>query len=149
MLVSQRAQYAVRAVFELARRADQEWVKISDIAETQAIPVRFLEVILNQLKQAGFVASKRGSEGGYHLARSASDLTVGEVLQFVDGPYGPVECLVGGPGERCPLHGNCSFLGLWEKARKAVSQVYDKTTFLSLVEEEAARRQKQVLNFTI
>jgi len=77
MLVSQKAQYALRAVFELARRHGKGWVKISDIADTQAIPIRFLEVILGQMKQAGFVVSRRGTEGGYMLAVAPGELTVG------------------------------------------------------------------------
>ncbi len=73
MLVSQKSQYALRAVFELARRNGGLPVKIADIAEAQAIPQRFLEVIMNQLKQGGFVESRRGKRGGYLLARSAGD----------------------------------------------------------------------------
>jgi Rrf2 family protein len=86
MPISQKTQYAVRAVFELAKRQGRGATKISEIAEAQAIPQRFLENILNHLKGGGFVESVRGKEGGYLLVRPAKELTVGQVLRFVEGP---------------------------------------------------------------
>lgn len=83
MLISHRCQYALRAIFELAKRSNQGPVKIAQIAEVQAIPVRFLEVILSQLKQGRFVASRRGNRGGYILAYSPAELTVGAVIRFM------------------------------------------------------------------
>ena len=92
-MVSQKCQYAIRATFELAKRHGQGPVKISEIAETQSIPVRFLEVILNQLRQGGFVQSRRGADGGYYLIRKADELMVGDIIQFIEGPLVPVACL--------------------------------------------------------
>ena len=86
MPISQKCQYAVRSVFKLAKRQGSGATKISDVAEAQAIPVRFLENILNQLKGGGFVESVRGKEGGYLLARSAKELTVGEIVRYMEGP---------------------------------------------------------------
>ncbi len=151
MLVSQKAQYALRAVFELARQYGKGWVKISEIADTQAIPIRFLEVILSQVKQAGFVVSRRGAEGGYMLVVNPRELTVGQVLNFIQGPIGPVECVTeeANTVKRCPLFGDCAFLGLWEKVQKAISGVYDHTTFQDLIEEDRAKKQKFVPSYTI
>ena len=138
MLISQRCQYALRAVFELAKQHGRGPVKIDDIAAPQAIPPRFLAAILNQLKQAGFVESRRGSEGGYLLARSPASLTVGQLIRFVEGPVGPVECMVGSATDRCPLRGSCVFLSMWEEAKQAVENVYDRTTFEDLMDRESA-----------
>jgi len=149
MLISQKCQYALRAIFELAKRKGQGPVKISEIAEAEAIPPRFLEVILSQLKQGGFVASQRGNEGGYMLIREPQDLTVGEVIRFVQGPLGPVGCVAGGRNSRCPLYGNCVFLPMWEKVRTAISEVYDKTTFQDLVEQERNRSDDYVPCYSI
>ena len=77
MRISKKCQYALRAVFELAVRNTGQPVKIQQIAGAQNIPPRFLEVILNQLRHAGFVESRRGNEGGYMLAPGAEELTVG------------------------------------------------------------------------
>ena len=76
----------MQAIFDLASQRSGEPVKIADIARRQKIPQKFLELILAGLKQAEFVESRRGAEGGYLLARSAESLTVGEVLRSIDGP---------------------------------------------------------------
>ena len=103
-MVSQKCQYALRAVFELAKRHGRGPVRIGDVAKAQAIPPRFLEVILNQLKQAGFVESRRGNEGGYLLARAPERLTVGEIVRFVEGPIRPVTCTPDSTETACSLH---------------------------------------------
>jgi Rrf2 family protein len=151
MLVSQKAQYALRAVFELARHYGKGWFKISDIAEAQAIPIRFLEVILSQVKQAGFIASRRGAEGGYMLMVSPKELTVGQVLNFIQGPVGPVECVTEEvhAAQKCPLYGGCAFLGLWERVQKAISDVYDHTTFQDLIDQDQARQHQYVPSYNI
>jgi len=131
--LSQKCQYALRAVFELAVRAKESPVKVGDISESQAIPLRFLEVILNQMKRGGFVESRRGPSGGYALARPAAELTMGEIMRFVEGPFQPVSCVTGRTEERCSLYGKCVFLEVWDEAGKAMADVFDRTTFADLV----------------
>jgi len=149
VLVSQKCQYALRAIFELARRGGEGPVKIAEIARAQAIPVRFLEVILSQLKRSGFVASQRGNEGGYQLIRAPGALTVGEVIRSVQGPIGPVACLTGDPTETCPLRGECVFLPMWQQVREAIKGVYDTTTFQDLVDQDKSRSQHYVASYSI
>lgn len=149
MFVSQKCQYAVRAIFELARRSGKGPVRIADIAEAQAIPVRFLEVILNQLKQGGFVVSQRGSRGGYLIARPPAEISVGDVIRFIEGPLGPVVCALGSSQSDCRLYGGCVFLPMWEKVRTAVAGVYDQTLFQTLVEQEARRAEGYVSSYAI
>ena len=134
MLISQKCQYGLRAIFELARRGGSEPVSVAEIARVQAIPPRFLEIILGQLKQAGYVVSRRGAQGGYLLARDPADIAVGEIIQAIQGAIGPVHCLVESAGSECPLFGDCVFLPMWERARAAISGVFDDTTFADLVE---------------
>ncbi|MHC4807793.1 MAG: RrF2 family transcriptional regulator, partial [Planctomycetota bacterium] len=86
MRISKKCRYALRAIFELALRDSGQPVKIHEIAGAQNVPPRFLEVILNELRHAGFVDSRRGNGGGYMLARDAKDLTVGEVIEYIQGP---------------------------------------------------------------
>ena len=148
-MVPQKTQYALRAVFELARRYGQGPVKISDTAEAQAIPPRFLEVILNQLKQAGFLDSRRGSEGGYFLTRRPEQVRVGEVIRFMQGDVGPVECVAGSSKDRCPLYGDCVFLPMWQRVEKAISNVYDGTSFQDLVEEDKKKSGEYVPGYSI
>jgi Rrf2 family protein len=148
MNVSQKCQYALRALYELAVRASAEPVRIADIAESQAIPARFLEVILAQLKQAGFVTSRRGNEGGYLLARPAASITVGEVIRFVDGSMYPVKC-VEEHGKACSLKGRCAFSWIWERGAKALSEAYDSITIENLIEKERERATQQAADFAI
>ena len=148
-MVSQKCQYAIRATFELAKRRDQGPVKVSDIAEAQAIPVRFLEVILNQLRQGGVVQSRRGVEGGYYLARPAEDLTVGDIMQFIEGPTVPVACMTDKGASKCSLYGNCVFIPMWRRVAKAESDIYDKTSFQDLVNDAIAMNEANSLSYSI
>jgi len=136
-------------MFELAKRPGGKPTPVSEIAAVQAIPPRFLEIILGQLKQGGFVESRRGARGGYFLAGSGSELTVGEIIRFVDGPVGPVDCVASGREGDCPLLGRCAFMGMWERARDAVAEVYDATTFEDLMEEEQAAAGEYVASYCI
>jgi len=149
MLISQRSQYALRAIFELSRHYGQGLLRAPQIAETQAIPPKFLGIILHQLKQGGFVEAKRGHDGGYGLTRPPKDLTVGELLGFVEGPVGPVDCLTPGGKHHCPLDGQCVFLPLWQRVQDAVSAIYTTTTFQDLVDQEQQRCSGYVPTFTI
>jgi len=143
-LVSQKCQYGLRAIFELAKRQEQGPAKIAAIAEAQAIPPRFLEVILSELKQGGFVESRRGREGGYLLAREPGQITVGEVIGFIGGPIGPVEPAPGRPEDPA-----CVFTRMWEKVRSAISGVCDNITFQDLLEEEAKLKGTYVASYSI
>src|SRR6266581_1653343 len=85
MNISVKGEYALQAIFDLSSQPPGVPVKIGDIARRQDIPQKFLELILASLKQGGFVESRRGAEGGYLLARPASQITVGEVHRFFEG----------------------------------------------------------------
>jgi Rrf2 family protein len=88
--VSAKTDYAIRAALELAAAPDSKPVKGERIATAQAIPLRFLENILMQLRHAGLVDSRRGADGGYKLARPASEVTLADVIRAIDGPLAGV-----------------------------------------------------------
>jgi len=94
MHVTAKADYAVRAVIELAGSRMDAPRKVDDVAKAQGIPVSFLENILTQLRSSGLVRSQRGPEGGYWLARPARDINLAQVIRAVEGP------LVGVRGQR-------------------------------------------------
>ncbi|HWW90133.1 MAG TPA: Rrf2 family transcriptional regulator [Solirubrobacteraceae bacterium] len=94
MHVTAKADYAVRAIVELAGSSQQSPRKVDDVAQAQGIPVSFLENILTQLRSSGIVRSQRGPEGGYWLARPADELSLATVIRAVEGP------LVGVRGQR-------------------------------------------------
>jgi Rrf2 family protein len=94
MHVTAKADYAVRAVIELADSAQDSPRKVDEVAQAQSIPVSFLENILTQLRSSGLVRSQRGPEGGYWLAHPAEEVTLAQVIRAVEGP------LVGVRGQR-------------------------------------------------
>jgi len=155
MVLSQKSQYAVRAVFELAKREGLGPVKAAHIAEAQYVPVRFLENILGQLRQAGLIESVRGREGGYRLRRAPRDIAVGEIIRLIQGPMSAIECAEAatdghsGNGRSCPLRPGCVLLPLWEEAHRAMMDVFDGTTFGDLVEQERAANECEVINYAI
>jgi Rrf2 family protein len=100
-MISQKAKYALRALLALARSDRQQPLPIADIAKAQAIPKKFLELILLELKGAELVTSKRGKQGGYFLDRAPNDITFGEVLRLIDGPIAPLPCLSQTAYRRC------------------------------------------------
>ena len=141
MHLSQKCQYALRALFELAKDPGARPFPASEIAVNQAIPVRFLELILRELRQAGYVESRRGVEGGYLITTAPEDLAVGEIIRFIDGAQDPVKCLGAKGTEKCPLFGACAFWPLWEEVRDAVNEIYDRTTFADLAAREKASQE--------
>lgn len=149
MVLSQKTQYAVRAVLELAKHAGSGPVKASSIASAQATPAKFLESILGQLRQAGIVDSQRGKEGGYQLSRHPGDITVGDVIRVVQGPISGVECIETASGRDCSLRPGCVLLPMWEKAHSAMMDVYDGTTFAALVEQERDAARCEVIDYAI
>ena len=137
MLITQKKkQYAIRAIFELAKHMGKGPRKISDIAKAQEIPVRFLEVILSQLKGSGFVESKRGLYGGYTLVRPPNEITVGDVLRFMSGQDETVDGMTDQSKDNFSLNVDVTFSSMMNRAREAVFDVYDQTTIQNLLDNE-------------
>ena len=90
MNISKKAEYAIRAVISIARHANNNPLQISEISKKESIPIKFLEQILLTLKNNGILNSKRGANGGYLLAKSKDDISIGMILDIIDGPFDPV-----------------------------------------------------------
>src|SRR5215470_3683941 len=101
MKLSLRGEYALRALLVLGLRFDQAVVPIKTISEEQNIPKRFLEQILNDLKSAGIVQSRRGIAGGYRLARRPEEITLAVVVRHIEGALAPVSCVSEKFYEKC------------------------------------------------
>lgn len=127
MKISAKAEYACLAILALARnRPEDPPIRIREIAEAHGIPERYLVQILLQLKGAGLVASTRGAAGGYRLARSATQISLGEVLTAIDGPD---------EAHREPLGPAAAALAVvWDRVRVAEREVLDHTTIADLAE---------------
>jgi Rrf2 family protein len=134
LIPHKKGQYALRAIYELAKRKGEGPTKISDIAIAQAIPRRFLEVILNQMKGSGIVASKRGFYGGYVLAKSPDQVTVGDVFRYLQKDQHRSSCIACVAQKACPLLERCAFSNLWHDVKAAAFQIYDETTMQDLLD---------------
>ncbi|MEO8106647.1 MAG: Rrf2 family transcriptional regulator [Actinomycetes bacterium] len=128
MHVSAKVDYAMRALLVIARESGENGglIKGDHLASEQAIPARFLEGILRQLRQAGIIASQRGAEGGYRLARAASDITVADVVRALDGPLADIR---GDRPENADYDGAAEHLReVWIATRAALRGVLDHVT---------------------
>ena len=130
MEISAKSDYAVRALLELASKAPN-LVKIDVVVGDQQLPRKFVEAILGDLRRAGIVRSMRGADGGYALARPASEISIGSVIRAVDGPLAevrglrPDEMNYTGLAEHLP--------GLWIAVRAALRKVLDETSLQQLL----------------
>lgn len=136
--ISQKCEYGVRVLLELTRRQGAGPVSVTEIAATQAIPQRFLELIVKELREAGVVSSYRGARGGYVLAADPARLTLGQIIRLLDGPFGPMDCMACGGERYCTLQGGCSLADVWRKAEHALADVYDAVSFRDLAAERRA-----------
>src|SRR6266508_7009052 len=128
--ISAKTDYAVRALLGLAQRAP-ELVKVDVIISEQKLPRKFVEAILGELRRAGLVRSQRGAEGGYALARPATEISLGQVIRAVDGPLAevrglrPHETTYAGVAEHLPE--------VWVAVRASLRKVLDETTLAQVL----------------
>jgi Rrf2 family protein len=143
MHVTAKADYAVRAVVELASSSQGSPRKVDDVAQAQGIPVSFLENILTQLRSSGIVRSQRGPEGGYWLALPADQVSLAQVIRAVEGP------LVGVRGQRpeeIEYTGSAESLqNVWIALRANLRKVLDEVTVADVA---AGKLPKDILALT-
>ena len=125
MRVSQKSEYALRAILELCKNSDQlQPVRTADIANRQRIPEKFLELILVELRRAGLIISRRGPVGGHQLARQPDELFVGEVWRAIDG---------GLKATSASSKKDDPFKFVWRQVDDAVANVVDHISFLDIL----------------
>ncbi len=135
--VSQKTEYALRAMVELALRRADGLVPAREIAASQGIPLRFLEQQLASLHKAGLVESFRGARGGCRLARDPSEIRVADVVDALEGRFYPMYCL--NPDDHtCSQDGRCGLQELWGDVDVAVRQVFERTSIADVAERHRA-----------
>ncbi len=138
MKLTVRGEYALRALLVLGRDylEDDSVVRIQAISEQQNIPKRFLEQILNDLKSAGVVESKRGVAGGYRLRRPPQRITLAEVIRHVEGMLSPVSCVSERFYEKCscPDETRCPIRSVMKEVREATVKILEQVTVAELCE---------------
>jgi Rrf2 family protein len=141
--VSAKTDYAIRAALELAAAQDGKPVKGERIATAQAIPLRFLENILMQLRHAGLVESRRGADGGYRLARPAAEVTLADVIRAIDGPLAGVS---GARPETLGFEGVAEPMReVWIAVRAALRGVLEQVTLADVVAGELPDHVRELL----
>ena len=127
MKLLQRGEYALRALLVLGMNHGSSVVRIRDIAQQQNIPRRFLEQILNDLKSAGFVLSKRGVAGGYRLQRGPNEISLADIIRHLEGPLAPVGCVSVNYYQRCscPDEAKCAIRSVMQEVRDAIVGVLE------------------------
>ena len=141
MKITYKGDYSLKTVLELALNYNKGVLSINELAKKGDIPFKFLEQILLTLKKGGFVGSKRGIDGGYFLAKPPEEITVGEVIRFIEGPIEPVTCANQKSYDKCKDFSYCVFKDIWNQVYTATSLVVDTITFAEL-----ARRVGNIKN---
>jgi Rrf2 family protein len=138
MKLSKRGEYALRSLINLgiAYEVERSLVQVSELAEREKLPIKFLEQILQALKEAGVVASARGKFGGYRLAKPPREITIGQVVRLMDGPLAPIGCVSQTAYEKCscPDEVHCGLRMLMLDVRNAISGILDRYTLADVVE---------------
>ncbi|RYY99768.1 MAG: Rrf2 family transcriptional regulator [Chitinophagaceae bacterium] len=133
-MLSQKAQYAFRALTYLADHYDEGPVLIADIAEKKRIPIKFLESILLQLKKAQVLDSKKGKGGGYFIRQHPSETSIASIIRTVDGPIAMLPCVSLYFYQRCANcdEKNCGLHDIMEQVRDATLQILENKTIADL-----------------
>jgi Rrf2 family cysteine metabolism transcriptional repressor len=155
MLFSTKAEYGVRLMIELGRRADTdpetrgEPVSLSALAEAEMLPLAYLEHLVAKLREAGLVRSVRGAHGGYRLARPAAEIQMLEVVEALEGPIAPMECFheVREGRVLCSHETDgdraCATRLLWTRVHGGITKALSGTTLADLVEFAVQNRARE------
>lgn len=151
MKITYKGDYALKAILELALRYENDKNKvipIGEIAKFGDMPKKFLEQILLTLVRGGLLKSRRGSGGGFLLARPPRDITVGEVIRLIEGPIEPIACVNDGY-KGCSDVKGCILRNVWKEVAGAISIVVDTLTFEELVARYKERDNSQNYEYVI
>jgi Rrf2 family protein len=141
--ISKRTQYGLKAILSLGRKYGEGPVLIAALAEDEQIPLKFLEVILLDLKGQGLLESKKGKHGGYQLSRPPSTITVGSLIRMLEGPLAPLPCAsetAFKPCDECIDVESCGTRIIMRQVRDAMADVLDRTSLADLIRRSDAAR---------
>ena len=146
MKLSLRGEYALRALVVLGTKyTDDSVVRIQTIAQEQNRPKRFLEQILNDLRSAGLVQSRRGVAGGYRLAKAPDQITLAEVVRLIEGALAPVNCVSERFYEKCscPDEATCGIRSVMKEVRDGIVKILEKVTVAELCHRVSRLKKSQ------
>jgi Rrf2 family transcriptional regulator, cysteine metabolism repressor len=151
MMFSTKAEYGVRVMAHLARHDGDRPVSLGSIAEAEGLPLAYLEHLVQRLRRAGLVESRRGAHGGYTLARPAGDVTMAEVVEALEGVIAPIECITASPDgalvcarEGQPGHDPCPTKFLWTRVQGSIVRTLNEMTLADLVRPHATNPKEKL-----
>jgi Rrf2 family transcriptional regulator, cysteine metabolism repressor len=136
MKLTAKGEYGVRAMVRLALHYRAGPVPLPEIARQEDISLQFLEQIFLTLRRAGLIESVRGARGGYALAKPPGEIPIGDIIEALEGPIAPVECLVEPEGEghrACRRQQGCLTRGIWEKLRDRMQEVLEDISLEDMI----------------
>lgn len=138
MQLSKKAEYAMRAMIHLgmANELGLATVSGSELADVNRLPLKFVERILQELREAGYIETRRGKLGGYALAKDAKTVRMGDLVRLIDGRLAPISCASENAYEKCscPDEEHCGLRMLMIDVRNAIANILDKYTLAQVVE---------------
>lgn len=137
MMISTRGRYALRVMIDLAEQQTNNFIPLKEVAARQEISEKYLESIVKNLVQNGFLEGLRGKGGGYRLVRNPEDYTVGSILRLMEGSLAPVACLEQ-RAQPCNRKEICRTLPMWKKLYDLLNEFFDGITLADLIASEQA-----------
>ena len=133
MKISTKGRYALRMLLDLSMHKEEGYISLKDIAERQGISKKYLEQIVPLLSRTGILKANRGYQGGYMLARSASEYTVADILTLTEGSLAPIACLEGEEND-CPRAAECMTLPVWKGLYEAILNYLSGITLQDIID---------------
>jgi Rrf2 family transcriptional regulator, cysteine metabolism repressor len=148
MMFSTKAEYGVRVMTHLARRDGDVPISLGSIADDEGLPLAYLEHLVQRLRRAELVESRRGAHGGYTLARPADEITMAQVVRALEGEIAPIECITADPErglvcvreEKDSGHEPCPTKLLWTRVQGSIVRTLNDMTLADLVRPAATRK---------
>jgi Rrf2 family transcriptional regulator, cysteine metabolism repressor len=148
MMFSTKAEYGIRVMAHLARRNGQEPISLASIADAEGLPLAYLEHLVQRLRRAELVESRRGAHGGYSLSRPAADISMSEVVEALEGEIAPIECITADADgalvcvrEGEAGHEPCPTKLLWTRVQGSIVRTLNDMTLADLVVQPTRRKK--------
>ena len=133
-MLTKKGKYGLKALVHLSKMPPGQLAFVGDIAAQNNIPKKFLDAILGELRNAGFVQSRKGKEGGYRLAKLPSEIKIGHVVRVLDGPLAPISCASRSQYQRCEDcdEATCQVRHMMLEVRHAVAELLDNRSLAAM-----------------
>jgi Rrf2 family protein len=142
MRLSTRGRYGLKAMFQLALHYGEGPIPLNSIATAQELSENYLEQLVSTLRKAGLLNSVRGAQGGYMLAKSPKDITVGNILRVLEGDIAPADCVIDN-ANGCDKEDNCVTKLVWMRMKDSINEVIDSISLQDMLNEQTEMEFKK------